>query len=83
MISEVYLYWYSGDNDENVITSAGCYCGYIFNQLTPSDAKVISSSISKIVSSGYGSTDHTSGNVKVNYEATDTGAYRLDVTIDT
>lgn len=84
-LTKVYLYWYSGDNNENVITSAGCYCGYILSHLASADADDISSSISKIVSSGSGSTERTTkaGNVKVTFEATDTGANRLNVSVNT
>lgn len=79
-LTKIHLYWYSGDNNENVITSAGCYCGYMFSQLVPGSSKDISNSISQIVSAGEGSTDQTVGNVKITFAATSTGANRLDIT---
>lgn len=79
-LSKIHLYWYSGDNNENVITSAGCYSGYMFNQLAPNSAKDLSDSIGQIVSAGEGSTEQTVGNVKITFAATSTGANRLDIT---
>jgi hypothetical protein len=79
-LSKIHLYWYSGDNNENVITSAGCYAGYMFSQLAPDSSKDLSASIGQIVSDGEGTTEQTVGNVKITFAATSTGANRLDIT---
>jgi len=78
---KVHLYWYSGSNDENVIMSAGCYCGYITKSMTPGIANELNESIGQIISVGYGSTERTDSNVKISFEATKTGANYLDVSI--
>lgn len=78
-LSKIHLYWFSGDNNENVITSAGCYAGYMFGQFAPDSSKELSSSIGQIVSNGEGSVEHTVGDVKITFEATSSGANRLDI----
>lgn len=75
------LYWYSGYNDVNVVTSAGCYLQVILNQLTPADAKDIGDSIENVFTSGGGKIERTSGKVKVNYETFGNGGNKMGVSI--
>ncbi len=78
-LTKIHLYWYSGDNNANTIKSAALYVGRIASLLSPNDSNEIGKEISEIVDKGYGSVSATKNGSTFSFEATTTGANRLDV----
>lgn len=70
-LTNVRMYWDSGSNNENVITSAGAYSGVLLGILNPDNADSISSSISEIISRGYGTVDFDENGVAVSFTSGD------------
>lgn len=75
-LTNVYLYWYSGDNNLNVIKYAGIYTSLLLKLLVP-DPDSIGTDISTVIDAGYGSFNETQGNVDIRFERSGTGANRL------
>ncbi len=66
-LTSVRIYWDSRSNNESVITSAGAYCGILFQLLSPGNAETISSEVSKIISRGIGDVEYENDNVSVSF----------------
>lgn len=66
-LTSVRLFWDSGTNNENVITSAGAYCSILFDLLSHDNSEAIYSSISQIISTGSGSVDFENNGVLVSF----------------
>ncbi len=68
-LTKLRLYWDSSTNDANVITSAGAYCGLLFDMLSPGNSDAIYSNVSQIISSGSGEADFENAGVMVSFQS--------------
>lgn len=68
-LTSVRVYWDSNSNNENVITTAGAYCGLLFDMLSPENADDIHDGVSGVISSGSGEVEYTSNSVMVAFES--------------
>ena len=66
-LTSVRLYWDSGTNNENVITSAGAYCSILFDLLSHDNSEEVYGSISQIISRGSGTVDFENNGVLVSF----------------